>query len=269
MSSPQPLLCVVISTLNAQRHLQECLDSIYAQDNPAWEIIIIDGGSHDGTVDIIRQNASHLTYWLSEPDKGVYDAWNKALPHIRAPWVIFLGADDGLWSPHTLSTIAPTLTDPALGSRIVYGRVAFTDEQGNVTRWSGSPWQKISGRFKREMCIAHQGVFQHRALFAGGGFDTGFRYAGDYEFLLRATACQAPYFCDVPIARWRQGGLTSNMGNGRRVMKEFRRARAKNGIYGGHPWWGETKAWIKYALPKLVGPRVTGLIGCAYNRVRP
>jgi glycosyltransferase involved in cell wall biosynthesis len=249
----RPLVCVVVATMNAREHLQECLDSIYEQTNASWEILLIDGGSTDGTQELTRRNAKRIKYWVSEPDRGVYDAWNKALPHVSAKWVIFLGADDRLRDENVLKNMAPLLEDPELNSRLVYGRVAFTAHDGSVLRQQGRPWDQIAKRFSKEMCIPHQGVFHRSDIFQETGFDPKFRYAGDYALLLGEIAHRPPVFHDLCIAAWRQGGLTSNAGQSISVLREFRLARAQHGFTGGHPYWIEFKAWIKYWLVRLFG----------------
>lgn len=94
----RPLVSFVIAVHNAARRLQRCFDSIYRQSFGAWEIVVVDGGSIDGTKDILKCNSDRIAFWVSEPDQGIYDAWNKALNHCTGEWVHFLGADDYLWN---------------------------------------------------------------------------------------------------------------------------------------------------------------------------
>lgn len=95
-------ISVVIATYNCAETLQDCLDSIYAQTYPDIDIVVIDGGSKDATVQVIRSNEEYLGYWISEPDRGIYDAWNKAIIQAKGEWVYFLGADDVLHAPDFL-----------------------------------------------------------------------------------------------------------------------------------------------------------------------
>src|SRR5690606_34585060 len=97
-----PRFSVVISVFNGAKTLQKCLDSVAGQTYAARELIVIDGGSTDGTQQILRHNAGRLAYWVSEPDRGTYHAWNKALAQASGDWSCFLGADDYLWEPATL-----------------------------------------------------------------------------------------------------------------------------------------------------------------------
>ena len=92
----RPLISIVVSVFNGADTLQQCIDSVTDQTYPAVELIVIDGGSTDGTREILLRNASKLAYWVSEPDRGIYHAWNKALVHAQGDWISFLGADDYL-----------------------------------------------------------------------------------------------------------------------------------------------------------------------------
>jgi glycosyltransferase involved in cell wall biosynthesis len=254
-NTTSPLIGFVIATLNASARLQACLDSIYRQDDPSWEVVIIDGGSTDGTVDIIRRNAPRLRYWRSEPDGGVYDAWNKAIQHLTAQWVHFLGAEDFLYAANIVGRLRPILTREQTRHRIVYGSVALISEAGELIEYLGKPWSEIEQQFKTEMCIPHQGILHQRDLFAGGArFDPSFRFAGDYELLLRELKDHAPYFCeDVCVAGWRVGGLSTNSQHSLSVLREFRAARRRHGLRTQGISWTETKAFGKIVLRRLLG----------------
>ena len=92
--SDQPFISIITSTYCAAACLPRVIESIRAQTFDDFEWIVIDGASTDDTVDILRQNEDVIDYWMRESDKGIYDAWNKGLPHVRGTWVLFLGADD-------------------------------------------------------------------------------------------------------------------------------------------------------------------------------
>ena len=88
------MISVVISVLNGGATLEACLKSVFAQDYKSFEVIVIDGGSSDDTLDIIRRYSEQLYFSISEPDTGVYCAWNKALRVARGTWICFIGSDD-------------------------------------------------------------------------------------------------------------------------------------------------------------------------------
>jgi len=92
----RPLVTVVTAVFNGQPYLEGCLESVLRQDYPNIEHIVMDGGSSDGTLDVLRHYDDRIAFWKSGPDKGVYDAWNKALAEASGEWISFLGADDEL-----------------------------------------------------------------------------------------------------------------------------------------------------------------------------
>lgn len=267
MTTPaRPFFSIIVSTLNACEHLQECLDSVYRQTVRSWEIIVIDGGSRDGTLEIIKNNAARLKYWVSEPDRGVYDAWNKAIPHVNGRWVMFLGADDALWEDAVFEKAVSPLSD--LDCHIAYGRVALISAKGDLMRYEGEEWSCIAQRFRREMCIPHQGVFHRSDIFQQKSFDTSYRYAGDYALLLGEVLQRPPYFLDLCVSTWRQGGLTSSARHSISVLREFRRARVRVGLRGRGPLFTETKAWGKYVMERLLGAKSAEALLAIYRKLR-
>src|SRR4249920_1861694 len=102
-----PLISIIIASRNAADTLEQCLDSIIAQRFRDWEIVVIDGGSEDSTSALLRERALWINHWQSTKDDGVCHAWNTALKHITGQWILFLGADDYLWSVEALEHIVP------------------------------------------------------------------------------------------------------------------------------------------------------------------
>ncbi|MEQ1667696.1 MAG: glycosyltransferase [Sulfuriferula sp.] len=88
-----PLISIIIAVYNGKATLQQCIDSVVQQTYSNKELIIIDGGSKDGTVELLEENRNKFSYWESEPDRGIYNAWNKGLTQAKGEWICFLGAD--------------------------------------------------------------------------------------------------------------------------------------------------------------------------------
>lgn len=257
-SPPQPLVSIVVSVFNGAPTLQKCLDSVAAQTWPARELIVIDGGSTDGTLDILKRNEAKLAYWSSSPDKGIYDAWNKALPHARGEWVCFLGADDFLWAPDTLERLAPTLRRAYPPFRVVYGQVAMVNERGKEMARAGEDWRSARRRFAQIMTLPHTGLMHHRSLFeAHGRFDDSFRIGGDYEMLLRELQRgDALFVPGVVVAGMGHGGVSSDPAGSLKMLHEFRRAQRAHALPAGRHWRaavlrGHARVW----LWRLLGPR--------------
>ena len=91
-----PKISIIIATYNAGKTLARCLQSIREEKTNEIELLVIDGGSKDNTLDIINTYQDTIDYSCSEPDKGIYDAWNKGISHAKGDWMMFIGADDYL-----------------------------------------------------------------------------------------------------------------------------------------------------------------------------
>ena len=226
-------ISIVIATFNAAKYLSACLNSCIGQTWQDTEIIVIDGASTDGTVDIIRRHAPQIAYWKSEPDKGIYDAWNKALSHVTGSWVLFRGADDVFWDEHVLEKSVPGLEAASASELICYGTVVSLNEHKEMVGIRGGPWEEAKSRFFKEMPMAHTGVFHHIELFRRfGHFDPSYRIAGDYDFLLRAVkgGVEGKFLAGVIVTKMNGGGISHTQGL--RTKRESIIALKKNGVAG-------------------------------------
>ncbi len=118
-----PLVSVITVVRNDRERIQQCIDSVQNQLYSNIEHVIIDGASTDGTLDILKQNDDKIAFWLSEPDKGIYEAMNKAISYIHGDWILFLGSDDTLLPG--FSEMANHLSDKRT---IYYGKVIYKGE---------------------------------------------------------------------------------------------------------------------------------------------
>lgn len=221
----------------------------------------MDGGSTDGSVDILRANEDLIQYWESKPDKGIYDAWNKAITHIHGEWICFLGADDCFWSESTLEQAVARLAEMPAECRVAYGQVALVNASGVVLTYVGQPWDKVRKRFRQLMALPHQAVMHHRSLFEiYGPFDDRFKIAGDYEFLLRELrdhdACFMPGLVMVAM---QEGGISSDPSHSLLSLREARMAHHK--LLGGKSewlWWAAYfKVLFRQCLWHVLGERLT------------
>ncbi len=101
----KPLVSIITVVFNGKNHFEETIQSIVNQTYKNLEYIVIDGGSTDGTLDIIYQYDTKIDYWLSEKDGGIYDAMNKGITQARGDWIIFIGADDRLFSADVIASV--------------------------------------------------------------------------------------------------------------------------------------------------------------------
>jgi glycosyltransferase involved in cell wall biosynthesis len=254
---PAPLISIVIATRNAAGTLARCLDSIRAQTLRDLEVVVADGASTDGTLDILRANEDLLA-WRSEPDAGIYSAWNKAVGRARGEWICFLGADDWLSDPKALERLVPTLRAGGFGCRVVYSRVRCVDPAGGVVEEMGEPWERARRNLLRGSSLPQPGLMHHRELFERhGGFDESFSVAGDYEFLLRELKSNPAFYVPELTVTMLFRGVSARPENLYRILGETRRALALHGLRPPRLAWAcaSACAWLYLGVRRLFGDR--------------
>ena len=232
----KPLISVIVAVLNSADTVGRCLSSVSGQTYPRFELLVVDGGSGDGTLEEIKRYRPWISYLESRPDRGIFHAWNKALKRMRGDWACFLGADDYLWKNGVFEEIAPALEGAFPDYPVVYMDAAGVLD-GEVAEWRGGPWDRK--RFFDTMYFSHQGVMHHRSLFDKyGDFDQSFRIAGDYDFLLRCLRHEeALYLPDSVLSAYTVCGLSNAVENADVVPAEAKRARTRNGAANlSIPW---------------------------------
>ena len=214
---------VVTATYNAVKTLRQAVESVFAQNYPAVEYIVIDGGSTDGTVDILRAYSSRLAYWVSEPDAGIYDAFNKGIRAATGDYIYFLGADDSLFDSNVLSRVADALDDTV----DVFSAGVYVVNHLNFEKFAGNERARDASSFDGEM-IPHQGMFAKTNLLKKTPFDTSFRLAGDYDFFMACYFDKAIKFryVDFPVAYYATDGAGSsgglvNLEERRRIWRKY------------------------------------------------
>lgn len=257
----KPFFSVVVAAFNSIETLGRCIDSVAQQTNLHRELIIIDGGSSDGTVEFLKTYDHKIDYWSSEPDRGIYHAWNKALSKARGEWICFLGADDFFWDTQVLDRISQhlRLLPPAI--RIVYGQNMLITTKGENLYPMGAPWVTVKDRFLAGTCLPHPGLMHHHSLFDQyGPFDESFRIAGDYEMLLRELKCaDAMFLPNLLVTGVRQGGISSKPDSAMVILSETRRAQRMHGQkLPPLLWmWSMIKVSLRLLLWRVFGEQVT------------
>jgi GT2 family glycosyltransferase len=253
-----PLISIVIATRNAAATLPRCLDSLRAQSFRDFEVIVMDGASTDGTVELLARAGEVVASWRSEADTGVVAAWNRALGLARGEWICFLGADDWLWDRDALARLEPVLRGAPPDRRVVYSKVRQVDTAGALIEERGLPWPEARAAFRSHSCLPHPGLMHHRSLFAiHGAFDERFRMAGDYEFLLRELKSGDALFVPSVTVGMGEGGLTTSPENYLRLLGETKEALRTHGLRPPRLVWAYWTlcAWAYLKLRALVGDR--------------
>ncbi|MBK1718332.1 glycosyltransferase family 2 protein [Thiocystis violacea] len=233
-------LTLVTASYNAVQTLAETLGSVGVQQGLTLEYLLIDGGSSDGTVDLIRAESARpgtpVSRWQSEPDRGIYDALNKGIALATGEVLGFLHADDVLAHPRVLQRVADCFADPSVMA--CYGDLDYVwrDEPARVARhWSSGPFDPK--RLRWGWMPPHPTLYVRRSWYeANGVFDTRYRIAADYDLMLRLlsglTARQVVYLSEV-LVRMRTGGASNrSLRNILRKSAEDYRALSSNGIGG-------------------------------------
>lgn len=194
-----PGISVIIVTYNAAVTLQKCLNSIYRQTYPEIKIIIIDGKSIDETVNIIKANADKIFYWKSEPDHGIYDAMNKALPHVSSNWVYFLGSDDELYPE--FSVFAEELKNT---SNIYYANV----RTNNTIRMGELDAYKMA-----KHGIFHQTIIYPASIFKNYRYSEKYKIHADYVLNMELWKDKKYKFmyCNYIIAHFNHTGASGTV----------------------------------------------------------
>lgn len=201
-------ISIIIATYNAGKVLQRCLDSIRPQKREEIELLIIDGGSKDDTMEIVRRNGDIIDYNISEPDKGIYDAWNKGVKAATGEWIQFIGADDQLM-PDAVSTYMEYLNShDTSGVDIISGKAKIVNGDGKVIGTMGRPF--VLKEFKRRMMFSHGSTLHHRDFMKRNGeFSLDFRICGDYEFFMRNCESIKPNFIDHSFLLFQNDGASN------------------------------------------------------------
>ncbi len=248
----KPVVSVVIGVMNGAATLERCLDSITAQTFQAREVLVKDAVSKDGTVAILERRQHELAGWYSEPDLGLYDAWNRIIPEARGAYICFLGADDAFADPTALERL---LAPVDLGNPpdLICSLNALTSESGRFIKVLGKPWDWP--QMQRAQVIAHPGMMHHASLFRRHGlFDASFGIAGDYEWLLRLGPEATSQFVPQITVRMGAGGMShSRAGRTFREIWQAQRRHASIGFPRATKNYGANLG--RFALRKLRGKR--------------
>lgn len=237
MPLPSSRITVITAVFNGAETIEKSILSVIGQTYDNVEYIVIDGGSTDGTQEIIKRHEHAIDYWISEPDTGIYDAWNKGVQQAKGEWIAFLGADD-VFVDGALQAYAESISARSDRQLQYMSSKVNLVSDGRVIRTIGQPW--VWSIFRKHMNVAHVGSLHHRELFEQYGlFDTSYRICGDYEFLLRFREALKAGYLDQITVNMSIGGISSTSP---KVFSETTQAKI---ITGG-------RAFIPAHLEKLV-----------------
>ncbi|CAN5350548.1 glycosyltransferase family 2 protein [soil metagenome] len=224
---------IITVTYNSEKYLEDCLQSVRMQDYDNIEHIVVDGMSTDRTMDIVKKHNGSITKWISEKDKGMYDAINKGMKMATGDIVGILNSDDMLASPDVITKIARCFQNKKIDS--IYGDLVYvepTDTTRILRTWKGHPYKRA--RFSFGWMPAHPTFYIRRELIARyGEYENHYHTAADFEFMTRYLYKHRVSSQYLPklIVKMRNGGQSNT--NLKRRLRANRRdylAMKKNNI---------------------------------------
>ncbi|NOR69327.1 MAG: glycosyltransferase [Methylomarinum sp.] len=215
-----PLISVITIVYNGDKYIEQTINSVIGQSYNNVEYIIIDGGSTDGTLDVVRKYEKQIDYWVSEPDKGISDAFNKGISLCTGEIIGIINADD--WYENDSFE---AISDNIKKYDVLYGDMIFWNERGE----KNSPVVDHN-KLKRNMTLCHPSCFIKRSIYKKYGmYDNEYRYAMDYNLLLNLFLKNCSFYhLANNISNMRTLGMSDEMW--RAALGEVKRAKKNNGL---------------------------------------
>lgn len=225
---------VITVCYNAVQGIENTILSVISQTYPDIEYIVIDGGSVDGTLDVIKKYQDKISYMVSEPDKGIYDAMNKGLKAVTGEWINFLNAGDVYYNNQSIENVFSSEISNEVD--VVYGYQVHNFIYGEFVR------RKLPlSFFKKGMPFGHESSFVRASIMKLTGFDTNYRIAADYHFFFHLYALGKKFqFVDVLVAVFDSSeGVSSS---DKTALLTFYETSKINGSIGTFQY---IKSWIR------------------------
>ena len=186
MNHPHPKFSIITVTYNAEKVLEDTIQSVIFQTYRNVEYIIVDGASKDHTLEIVNKYHNRINKVISEPDKGLYDAMNKGIQLATGDYLCFLNAGDKFHDSETLQKIVHTLKGQELPD-VIYGETAIVDEEGHFLhmRRLSAPAHLNWKSFKQGMLVCHQAFFANRELAINHLYNLQYRFSADFDWCIR------------------------------------------------------------------------------------
>ena len=222
-------LSIITVNLNNKDGLQKTISSVLSQTARFFEFIVIDGASSDGSIEILKRNQNGISFWVSEPDGGIYQAMNKGIRKAKGEYVLFLNSGDFLVSDNVINDVFKGI----VSGDLLYGR-SLISKDGKVIYTTPHP-EKLSLDFFYTQTISHQAAFIKKSLFdTYGYYREDLKIYSDLDFWLRTVILNDCFSkkIDITIAEYNLEGISSKPENQEWAKSEFNRVLSENIPHG-------------------------------------
>ena len=205
----KPLISIITVNLNNLTGLKKTVESVLDQSFKNYEYIVIDGGSNDGSKDYLKRKNEDIDYWISESDRGIYDAMNKGIKRAKGKYLYFLNSGDWLYNSSVFSEVQKQLID----SDFIYGNLIKSFPNGDLKLDRGVAGKQINFQTFAEGTINHSACFINRKMFQKYGlYDDTLKIVSDWKFFMIALGLNnaSISYIDIPIAYFDMTGISNN-----------------------------------------------------------
>lgn len=213
----QPIISIVTVVYNDEKYLEKTIKSIISQTYHNIEYIIIDGGSTDGTLDIIKRYESKINVWISEKDSGIYDAMNKGAKLANGDFIIFMNSGDTFYEDETIKNVVKQISNE---NSVCFGRAKI---KNNKISWLYPPEKYISGNIElwlKKALPNHQAMFLPKSFYKSTMYNLDYKIGSDSDYKFKAQRDCGFVFMDLIICEFELGGVSSDF-NTFKMTKEI------------------------------------------------
>jgi len=237
MKNNQPLISIITVVYNGEEYLEETIHSVINQSYKNIEYIIIDGGSSDGTVDIIKKYEKKIDYWVSEKDEGIYDAMNKGIDVARGDFINFMNADDIIYRNNVVEAIVQNIHDIDATyysrAKVISDTFSWIYPDNEVKDYL--KWLKLN-------LPNHQTMFFPKKFYKSFRYDLRLSLTADDDYKLFALESGKVVFIDVVFVAFKRGGVSSNHKSYKLFFQRIKESYIRNFKH---------QRWIRFVIDPL------------------
>ncbi len=249
---PKVLISIVTVVYNGESFLEKTIQSVLNQTYENIEYIIIDGGSTNGTIDVIKKYEDKISYWISEKDEGIYDAMNKGSKIANGNFIVFMNAGDIFYSEISLDNIVNSIKD---NKKVYFGRAKLNKKD---LTWL-YPNQKVTSKninsWLKKALPNHQAMFFPRHFYKHVKYNVKYKIGSDSDYKFKAKKECGFVFIDETICEFELDGVSSTFDtykNTREIMKDsWKISMEHEGVL--YAMERQVRIFAKYAISKIVG----------------